>query len=370
MTKTHSEVLQSIYEDAVKLAAEEDFSIKDEFSNEEIEVLDKIIAFSERAKGVLAVIVTSLTHKIVNPNQDVRYHQDNLPNGYSGRGHDTRFITPFMKSVNFPAMAESGWLTRSLEQNAPYTLDYRGSIRPVDLKMAFLKILDFISNQDKNPAVYLKYLFQQLVIERDKKNIELAKPTSLSIETIVNYLEKHFNYRYSSRGASRLPVLAIYSAYQCMMKEVKRFDSKQLMPLESHTAADSQSGSVGDLEIKDENGRVYEGAEIKHGIKVTAQMVRDAFEKFKVQPIQRYYILSTVGHNEDETEEIKAEVDKIRSLHGCQVIVNGLNSSVKYYLRLLEDPFEFIDHYVENVKVDGALKFEHKEVWNEIVTGH
>ncbi|MCM3325047.1 hypothetical protein [Cytobacillus kochii] len=366
---THTEVLQSIYKDAVILAAKEDSSLSEELSTEELEILDKIIKYSERAKGVLSVIVTSLTHKIVNPEQDIRYHQESLPNGYSGRSQDTRYITPFMKFVNFPAMAESGWLTRSLEQNSPYLLDYRGSIRPTDLKLSFLKILDNISTKGKNPERYLKYLFQQLVIERDKKNIELAKPTSLTIEAIVDYLQKHFNARYNSRGASRLPVLAIYSAYQCMMKEVKRFEDKSLMPLESHTAADSQSGSVGDLEIRDENERVFEAAEVKHGHPITAQMVRDAFEKFKVHPIQRYYLLSTVGHSSSEYEEIQSEIEKIRKLHGCQVIVNGLNSSVKYYLRLLDDTFEFIDHYVENIETDGALKFEHKEKWNEIVTG-
>ncbi|MBO1581586.1 hypothetical protein [Bacillus sp. XF8] len=366
---THTEALQSTYDKAITLVAEEDTSLCDEFSDEEISILNKIIEFSEKAKGVLTVIVTSLTHKIVHPEQDIRYHQDNLPNGYSGRGIDTRFITPFMKSANFPAMSESGWLTRSLEQNAPYLLEYRGSIRPLELKTAFLSILNNVEENGADADKYLLYIFNQLIIERDKKNIELAKPSSLTIENIANYLETHFNFRYHSRGASRLPVLAIYSAYQCMMKEVKRFEGKTLMPLESHTSADSQSGSVGDLEIRDEKGRVFEGAEIKHGHKVTAQMVRDAFEKFKIHPIQRYYILSTVGHKEDEYEEIQQEIQRIRSLHGCQIIVNGLNSSIKYYLRLLDDTFEFVNYYVENLKVDGALKFEHKEKWNDIVSG-
>ncbi|GKV65546.1 MULTISPECIES: hypothetical protein [unclassified Sporosarcina] len=367
---THIQILQSTYNEALEAVGKEDFSLTFKLSEEEIDLLDKIIKNSERAKGVLAVIVTSLTHKIIHPSQDVRYHQDNLPNGYSGRGHDKRTVTPFMKSVKFPAMAESGWLTRSLEQTAPYLLNYGGSITPLELKMAFLKILDNIETQDKDPSKYLLYLFQQLIIKRDKQTIELAKPTSLTIEVIIDHLQKHFNFRYSSRGASRLPVLAIYSAYQCMMKEVKRFNGKTLMPLESHTSADSQSGSVGDLEIRDEKGRVFEGAEIKHGHKVTAQMVRDAFEKFKIHPIQRYYILSTVGYKEDEYEEIQQEIERIQSLHGCQVIVNGLNSSIKYYLRLLDDTFEYVNYYVENLKTDGALKFEHKEKWNDIVSGH
>ena len=44
-----------------------------------------------------------------------------------------------MKAVSFPAMAESGWLTRSLEQAHPYTLDYPGKITPKIVKEAFLE---------------------------------------------------------------------------------------------------------------------------------------------------------------------------------------------------------------------------------------
>jgi DNA (cytosine-5)-methyltransferase 1 len=46
--------------------------------------------------------------------------------GFSGRRIDTQYITPTLKELGLPAMAESGWLTRSLEQPYPYTLDYNG----------------------------------------------------------------------------------------------------------------------------------------------------------------------------------------------------------------------------------------------------
>jgi DNA (cytosine-5)-methyltransferase 1 len=46
-------------------------------------------------------------------------------------------------------MAESGWLTRSLEQPYPYDLDYNGKISNKVVKEAFLKVLDFV---EKNPT--------------------------------------------------------------------------------------------------------------------------------------------------------------------------------------------------------------------------
>ena len=41
-------------------------------------------------------------------------------------------------------MAETGWLTRSLEQKAPYLMDYQGEIGGEGVKDAFLSILNFI----------------------------------------------------------------------------------------------------------------------------------------------------------------------------------------------------------------------------------
>ena len=45
-------------------------------------------------------------------------------------------------------------------------------------------------------------------------------------------------------------------------------------------------------------------------------------------------------------------------------------TSLKYYLRLVNDSAEFIDNYVELMKVDDTIKFQHKSVWNDIVSGN
>ena len=145
--------------------------------------------------------------------KDIRYHQAQQKNGFAGRSIDKEVITPFMKSVSFPAMAESGWLTRSLEQPHPYTLDYPGKIKPDTVKRAFLEIIDKVEVQGTSPSSTLLYFFKLLIKQRDDMNIELAKPHSLSIANIIKLLENHFTYRYTCAGASRLPTLAIYAAY-------------------------------------------------------------------------------------------------------------------------------------------------------------
>lgn len=265
-------------------------------------------------------------------------------------------------------MAESGWLTRSLEQAHPYNLEYPGKITPVQMKQAFLNTIDQVQCHGVDAEKVLLYYMKLLIKQRDNLNIELAKPHSLSISNIIRVLEKHFTYHYSCSGASRLPTLAIYAAYKCMMGQVARYDGKILCPLESHNSADAQSGRIGDIDIDNADGTAFEGVEIKHEIQITKQLVADAYEKFKVYNTDRYYLLTTANMDSADWDAIDNEIKRIAQIHGCQVIVNGVYSSLKYYLRLVTDPAEFIDHYVELLKTDETVKFPHKQAWNDIIS--
>jgi DNA (cytosine-5)-methyltransferase 1 len=349
--------------DSVGSANEIKTDLNGNITNHLLEILGK----SESAKAVITVILTSLVYKILHPEQDIRNHQTSILNGYSGRTFDSKYITPFLKKVKFPAMAESGWLTRSLEQKIPYDSNYSGAIRPDSLKTAFLETINFIQ-EGKDLHLVLSFLFKGLIIQRNAQQIDLAKPHNLQIATIIDLLTKHFDTKYSSEGASRLPVLALYAVYQCLINEVKRFEGKVLLPIESHTSADARSGRVGDIDIVDVKERVFEAVEVKHGIPITVQLVRDAFEKFKTTQVNRYYLLSTANIDSSEVSEINKEVERIKNIHGCHVIANGLINSLKYYLRLLSDTSEFIENYVNLIEIDTALKFEHKKEWNNIIS--
>ena len=362
----HIEVLNNVYGSALEATNQDDLTITlPDAIKRQVNVL---VDHSETNKAMVAVFTTLLVHKQVDPLQDIRYHQAQLPNGFSGRTIDTNFITPFLKSVSFPSMSQSGWLTRSLEQPHPYDLDYPGKIKPSEVKNAFLNIIDQVQVGNLNANDILFYFFKLLIKQRDDLNIELAKPHSLSISKIIKLLEKHFTYRYTCSGASRLPTLAIYAAYQCMMKQVARFNDKQLCSLESHNSADSKSGRIGDIDVNNMDGSAYEGVEIKHEIQITPQLIKDAYEKFKVYNTNRYYLLTTANMDSADWDTIETEIQKIAQIHGCQVIVNGVYSTLKYYLRLVTDPAEFIDRYVELLKIDETIKFQHKVVWNEIIS--
>jgi DNA (cytosine-5)-methyltransferase 1 len=325
-----------------------------------------ILSNSESSKGVLTVVITSLVYKILHPEQDIRYHQANMKDGYSGRSFDTANITPFLKQKNFPAMAESGWLTRSLEQNIPYDKQYPGKIRPEALKEAFLSIIDYIQKSKENDNL-LNYIFQYLILQRNLNVIQLARPTNLSINDVIQRLQLHFSSNYSSSGASRLPVLSIHAVYSCLVSELDRYKGKILLPLEEHTSADIRSGRIGDIEISNDDSSPFEAVEVKFGIEITKQLVSDVYSKINHTQVDRYYILSTSGIKESEIAGINEEITKIRNLHGCQLIVNGIHQTLEYYVRLLKNTKDFINYYVELLENDVTIKFEHKKRWNSII---
>lgn len=92
---------------------------------------------------------------------------------------------------------------------------------------------------------------------------------------------------------------------------------------------------IGDIDVNNENGSAFEGVEIKHEIPITSQLVADAYKKFKVHNTDRYYLLTTANMDSADWDAIEVEVARISQIHRYQVIVNGVYTTLKYYLRLL-----------------------------------
>ena len=287
-TLNHREVLQHIYDEAFESVSQSDYSTT--LCEELQSHLNYLIQYSERNTGVYTVFLTLAVHKLIEPDQDIRYHQAQLEGGFAGRIKDATFVTPFLRDMGFPSMASSGWLTRSLEQAHPYTLDYPGKITPKASKQAFLNAVDFIQCRGADVHEVILYMLKLLIKQRNSHDIQIAKPHGLSITNIIKVLERHFTARYSSYGAARLPTLAIYAAYQCMMTEVSRYCGKELCPLESHTSADSQSGQIGDVQVNYPDGNAFEGIEVKHKIPITVDLIHIAYQKFK-----KHEVLSEFG---------------------------------------------------------------------------
>jgi len=320
-------------------------------------------------KGVFTVLVTLLTHKIIEPSQDVRKHQSSMLGGFSGRSIDFSFITPTLKELGLPSMAESGWLTRSLEQPYPYNLDYNGKISDKVVKNAFLNVLDYVEKNPKFAPNLLRLLMFEAIQSKNNSFVEiipLEKPEKLTIENIIKSLDEHFSTNYNTHGGSKLPVLAFFAIYQSLINEIGRYKNCELGQMGSHTASDRTSKSAGDIEIfKDEN--LFEAIEIKLDKAIDVTMVRIAIEKIARYNPDRYYILSYIGIKESDNLEISTLINELQSEHGCQIIINGLLPTIKYYLRLIASLNEFISNYSNLIENDKEIQKIHKEKWNELM---
>lgn len=330
-----------------------------------------IVENSEASKAALAVTLTCLTYKILTPQQDIRNHQQSIPGGFSGRTFDSHVITPFLRRQSFPCMAESGWLTRSFEHKEPYSMAYKGAIKPQKLKTAFLSLIDSVQtkNSKRENESLLSYVLELLIIARDSKSIRPAIPRNLSIAATASLLDSHFHAKYKAPGAARLPVLAIYAIYKCLFNEgLKRFQGKLLLPLESHNSADAQSGRIGDIDIANADGSAFESVEVKLDVKISADIVDRAKEKVLRSTASRYYILSTLPTEAEEAAYIESTARNLATIHGCQLIVNGVLPTIKYYLRLLGTPAAFVEEYANLVFADESIKYEHRENWNRLIS--
>ena len=290
-----------------------------------------------------------------------------MKNGFSGRGFDTNHVTPILKKMGFPAMAESGWLTRSLEQPYPYDFNYNGAIG--NLKMPFLNTLDYVQKHKERALDLLKLLLNN-VYEISKANsvkiVPLKNPDGLTIEKIVDALKEHFLFQYGTHGGAKLPVLAFHAIYTCLATEVKRYENCTLAPLSSLTASDRTNKASGDIEVF-KDGNVFESIEIKLDKKISAQMLRIAKDKIYKWNPKRYYILSVLGIEESEKVEIDKIVQEVARNHGCQIIINGLIATINYYLRLLVNIEAFIKNYSYAIEKDTELQKVHKDKWNSIL---
>ena len=321
-----------------------------------------------KQKAVYTVLVTLLYYKYLHPEQDIRYHQAQLPNGFSGRTFDTNYVTPILEKLGLPAMAESGWLTRSLEQPYPYTKDYSGKISS-GLRTPFLNTLDYVEKNPEKAIDLLKFLLKTVdeVVKEYRVNITpLDNPENISISSIMPALEEHFLCKYATHNAAKLPVLAFHSIYTILITEIERYKNCKLATLSSLTACDRTNKTSGDIEIFKDN-KVFESIEIKLDRTITSQVLRVARDKIYKWNPSRYYILSVLGIEENQSIEINSIVEEVGKNHGCQIIINGLLPTIKYYLRLITDLEKFVFLYSTAIQNDKELQKVHKLKWNELI---
>ncbi|MDR3303542.1 MAG: restriction endonuclease, SacI family [Treponema sp.] len=372
---TPDEILEALYTDSECVSEQEPYY---EIITENIDVL---ISYIDKNKSLISALVTSLLEKIINPAQNIRLHRTDFVGGYSARSLDTAVTVPFFKKY-FPKYAnkESAFLTLATRERIEWTKSdgQNLKIRNDAVKNSFLTILDEVEQKKVAPEYILRYLFkklhllslqQHLVFDATIKSADFLD--IITINTVLSMLETHF----ATKLSSRLPVIAVYTIYQQLFEQIKRYNGKILRPLNVHTASDKHG--YGDIEIWNANDTPFEMVEIKHNISINRNLIFDVVKKSANTAIERYYILTTAKNNFtsiEEAEFIEQFIKKIEKDYGLEIIANGIQGSLKYYLRFINNYQQFLQAYTANLVTDAECSTEVQEMhitaWQQILQEH
>ena len=315
-------------------------------------------------------VVTCLAIKSALPEIDIRNHQVQIGAPFGFRTVSETIIYPWLDKHGFQG-AKSGWQTRTFERNSPYTMDYPHKITS-SIRIPFLTCFDEVEERGADAFEGLTFLiFKQLELRQRKRNARIRSAANDyssygDIAKIVSMFERHFAL--AVVGTARLPVLAVYAIYLVMMDELSRYEGKTLLELQRHSAADTRTGALGDIEIAREDETIFEALEIKHQQPITSTMIRACARKVEGsgQPVDRYYILTTHAACRP-TQEMQKQLNEIAKETGTQIVVNGVLPTIQYYLRLLKDPSRVLPAYWDLLNDEKAISPEHLLVWKKMV---
>lgn len=256
----------------------------------------KIISRSVNKSGS-RLLLSSLLAKIDNDKIDIRkpYTEIRGDDSFSGRTYDEKYLTCFISKYNLPLNHTTAYLTPAFRNiNSALTPDIEMVGRPKDMYFSLLQLLDDVYNEKVSAEnLFVEMLKELLLIKEENetrmdsllKNLEHTGDIPLSSEQIVTILEQHLK----SGKASRLPVLMVAAAYNCINEYLK----EKIVPLQAHNAADKQTGSLGDVEITlADDDKVVTSYEMKFK-QVTEDDIRAALVKIENTKIDNYIFITT-----------------------------------------------------------------------------
>jgi hypothetical protein len=316
------------------------------------------------------LLMACLLAKVHRPKVDVRkpYTEIGTEDAFSGRTYDEQFITAFVDQYELPCNPTTAFLTPAFRnRNATLTPDLNLVGRPPKLYETVLQLLTDVYENRVPAEDMLTEVVRCLVAVRDEQRLRMKTllaqlktvkdATPLSSEAIVTLIQQHM----SSPKSSRLPVLVVAAAYQATEERL----GERVLPLQSHNAADKQTGALGDLEItlaNDDN--VVTSYEMK-ARRVTKDDINHALQKINEsgKRIDNYLFITT--------DIIDPEVkDYATSLYdetsGVEIAILDCLGFLRHFLHLFHRlRLEFLEAYQELVlaEADSAVSQPLKEAF-------
>lgn len=318
------------------------------------------------ARALLACLLA----KVCDPSVDIRkpYTEIKDDDCYSGRTYDEAHISDFIIQHGLPCNTTTAFLTPAFRnRNVTLTPDVNLVGRPPKLYEYLLQLLtDVHTNKVSAEDLLAETIRCLLILKKEKqqrtdslieelKNSEDAVP--LSVEAIVTLIQQHL----SCRGASRLPVLVVTAAYHAAERRL----GERALPLYRHTAADEQTGALGDLEITlADDDNVVTCYEMKFK-RVTKGDIDRALQKIvnSDKKIDNYIFITTDVIDEEVRDYAASIYEKTG---GIELVVLDCIGFLRHFLHLFYRlRMQFLDAYQELVlkEPDSSVRQELKEAF-------
>jgi hypothetical protein len=321
-------------------------------------------------RACVRLLMACMLGKLDRPKADPRkpYTEIGTADCFSGRTYDEQYITGFINKYALPCNPTTAFLTPTLRnQNTLLNPDIELIGRPCDLYRDTLLILDDVAKGKISAERVLTETIRLLLVVRDERKARIntlikglkqglgALP--LCVEAIVTLLEQHLACKHSSR----LPVLMVAAAYTAASPKL----GERARPLRSHTAADEQTGAVGDVEICLTNDeKVVTVYEMKSK-KVTQDDIDRAMQKIlNVGSHIDNYIFITTGAIDPVVREYAASM--YEKINGTEIAILDCIGFVRHFLHLFHRlRTRFLDCYQDLVlhEPDSAVSQPLKEAF-------
>jgi len=314
-------------------------------------------------------LMACLLAKIHRPDIDPRkpYTEIGDPDAFSGRSYDEEYITRFIYENRLPLNSTTAFLTPAFRNlNRPLTTDLDLVGRPRQVYKVTLQLLDNIYQNKLTAENLLTEIVRILLIMQkegqERINYLTARLSSedtlpLSSEEIINLIEQHLK----CKDSSRLPVLVVAAAYMSVEEKL----GERVLPLQSHNAADEQTGSLGDVEVCLENdNRVVTVYEMKMK-QVTLNDIDRALEKIASSNNRIHnYIFITTDIISDDVKSYTASCYKITN--GTEIAVLDCIGFLRHFLHFFHrSRAKYLDSYQSLVlnEPDSAVSQYLKEAF-------
>lgn len=307
---------------------------------QDLEIVEQIelIARNTQNRACVRCTLACALAKVHAPGVDIRkpYTEIGDSDAFSGRTYDERYILDFITEHELPCNVTTAFLTPAFRnRNIVLTPEVDLVGRPPGVYQAMLQILHAVHVGRLSAQDLLAETVRWLLIVRDEKRERMRTllaalratrgETTLAAEQIVSLIEQHLRLK----RASRLPVLVVAAAYQAAQEHL----GERALPLESHTAADLQTGSLGDLEITlIDDDQVVTSYEMK-AKRVTTEDIDLAVGKIahSGRRIDNYIFITTKPIDREVEEYAESMYEK---LGGIEIVVLDCIGFLRHFLHL------------------------------------